>query len=115
MRLTHGAGGAEASFKRGVPGCDLSRGVRCCPIGSFLIALEVLTHLDIGVFPYAAFIFANDLEHRREYPAHGQIGPPQIGILVRIAAQVIDHRKLRLDVATLDGGTIDRIAEDYFE
>src|SRR5208282_6877988 len=76
---------------------------------------EVLTHLDVGVFPYAAFIFANNHEHRRKYPTHGQIGPPQIGILMRIAAQVVDHRKLRLDVATLDGGAIDRIAEDCFE
>jgi hypothetical protein len=54
------------------------------------------------------------LKIRCQHPAVGQIGPPQVRILVRIAAQVVHHRQLRRDVTTLDGGTISRVAEDRF-
>jgi hypothetical protein len=81
---------------------------------SFLIALEVLADLDVGVLLKTALIFDDDPEIRREDPALGQVGVPQVGILVRIAAQVVLHRKLRLEVSTQNRGTINSEAEDRF-
>jgi len=71
-------------------------------LNSFLIALEVLDDLDVGVFPYAALIFFHEFEILANIQPIVRSRVPQIGILVRIAAQVVDHRKLRLDVGTLD-------------
>src|SRR5260370_40818080 len=84
------------------------------PANSFLIALEVLPDLDIGVFLYAACIFSDELEIRRKDPSVGQIRVGQVVVLVRIAAQVVDHGELRLDVGLLQGGGILRVAEDRF-
>src|SRR5215469_3085578 len=86
-----------------------------CRFGSSSrIALEVLADLDVGVFLNTLLIFSDELEIRPKYPTVGQISVRKVVVLVRIAAQVVDHGQLWLDVATLDGGRncIIRVAED---
>jgi hypothetical protein len=49
---------------------------------SFLIALEVLADFDVGVFLYAAFIFIDELEIRRQHPSVG--GWPTFTFCVKV-------------------------------
>jgi hypothetical protein len=49
-----------------------------------------------------------------EDPALSEVGVPEVGVFVWIAAQVVLHWELRLKVSTLNRGTIGRVAEDCF-
>src|SRR5215469_5954641 len=78
----------------------LGQGIR----SSFLIALEVLADLDVGISLYAPCIFSDELEIGSQHPTIGQICVEEVVVLVGIAAQVEEHWKLRFDESTLYGG-----------
>jgi hypothetical protein len=55
----------------------------------------------LGVLLNAAFVFCDKLTNWTKHPTVGQISVGKVVVLVRIAAEVVDHGQLRLDVATL--------------
>ena len=59
---------------------------------SFLIALEVLADFDVGVFLYAAFIFIDELEIRRQHPSVG--GWPTFTFCVKVGRK---RRRRQMD------------------
>jgi hypothetical protein len=62
----------------------------------FLVAVELLARLDVGVLGDALFIRTDGAEHDPEHPAHVELGVKEVVPLAGVAAEVEHHRELGL-------------------